>query len=70
MIAKLIVRARTRDLAIQKMLRSLDEFVIEGVKTTVPFHRQLLRNEKFRAGDFDTGFVDTFKLEPEKNEVS
>ncbi|NNF03243.1 MAG: acetyl-CoA carboxylase biotin carboxylase subunit [Rhodothermales bacterium] len=70
MIAKLIVRARTRELAIQKMLRSLDEFVIEGVKTTVPFHRQLLRNEKFRAGDFDTTFINSFTLEPENHEVS
>ena len=66
MIAKLIVRARTRDLAIRKMLRALDEFVIEGVKTTIPFHQQLLRNKKFQAGDIDTGFLDTFELTPEE----
>ncbi|MFW5972958.1 MAG: acetyl-CoA carboxylase biotin carboxylase subunit [Bacteroidota bacterium] len=63
MIAKLVVRARTRDLAIDKMIRALDEFVIEGVKTTIPFHRQLFRNERFRAGDFDTHFLDSFTLQ-------
>jgi len=63
MIAKLIVRARTRDLAIQKMLRALDEFVIEGVKTTIPFHQQLLRDERFIKGDFDTRFLETFTLQ-------
>ena len=63
MIAKLIVRARTRDLAIQKMLRALDEFVIEGVKTTIPFHQQLLRDERFIKGDFDTRFLESFTLQ-------
>lgn len=64
MIAKLIAKGRTRDLAIRKMLRALDEFVIEGVKTTIPFHLQLLADEKFQAGSFDTGFLDTFELKP------
>ncbi len=64
LIAKLIVRAKTRDLAINKMKRALDEFVIEGVHTTIPFHSQLLRNEAFKAGNFDTKFLETFKLEP------
>ncbi len=57
MIAKLIVRARTRNEAITKMERALDEFIIEGVKTTVPFHQKLMRNERFRAGDFNTNFL-------------
>jgi acetyl-CoA carboxylase biotin carboxylase subunit len=70
MIAKLIVRARTRDLAIRKMLRALDEFVIEGVKTTIPFHQQLLKNEQFIQGDFDTQFLETFKLEKQEDELS
>ena len=65
MIAKLIVRARTRELALNKMIRALDEFVIEGVKTTIPFHRQLLRNPDFRAGHFDTHFLERFTLVPE-----
>lgn len=64
MIAKLIVRAKSRDLAINKMVRALDEFVIEGVETTIPFHRQLMLDERFRAGDFDTKFLETFKLKP------
>ena len=64
MIAKLIVRGRTRELAIHKMQRALDEFVIEGVKTTIPFHQQLLRNDDFLAGNFDTRFLEHFKLTP------
>jgi len=70
MIAKLIVRARTRELAIQKMLRALDEFVIEGVKTTIPFHQQLLRDERFIRGDFDTGFLDSFTLQEKEDGLS
>jgi len=62
MIAKLICRAQTRDECITKMSRALDEFVIEGIKTTIPFHKQLMQNESFRKGDFNTGFMDTFEL--------
>jgi acetyl-CoA carboxylase, biotin carboxylase subunit len=64
MIAKLIVRARTRDLAIVKMKRALEEFVVEGVKTTVPFHLQLMDDPNFRSGQFDTRFLETFQLKP------
>ncbi|MCC6411872.1 MAG: acetyl-CoA carboxylase biotin carboxylase subunit [Saprospiraceae bacterium] len=60
MIAKLIVRARTRDEAILKMERALDEFIVEGVKTTVPFHQRLMRNEDFQKGNFHTGFLNTW----------
>ncbi len=67
MIAKLIVKGRTRDLAIRKMRRALDEFVIEGVHTTIPFHQQLLMNEQFVAGNFDTSFIETFELKPENS---
>jgi len=70
MIAKLIVRARTRDLAIQKMLRALDEFVIEGVKTTIPFHQQLLKDERFIQGDFDTSFLESFTLQEKEDGLS
>ncbi len=62
MIAKLICRAQTREECITKMSRALDEFVIEGIKTTIPFHKQLMQNEAFRKGDFNTGFMDTFEL--------
>jgi len=62
MIAKLIVKARTRELAIAKMRRALNEFVVEGVKTTIPFHRQLMEDERFISGKFDTGFMSGFTL--------
>jgi acetyl-CoA carboxylase biotin carboxylase subunit len=65
MIAKLIVRDATRARAIEKMRRALDEFVVEGVRTTIPFHKQLLVDERFRAGDFDTKFLERFELVPE-----
>ena len=65
MIGKLIVRGRTRDLAINKMKRALNEFVIEGIKTTIPFHKQLMDSPDFRSGNFDTHFLDSFELKPE-----
>ncbi len=66
MIAKLICKAQTREECITKMERALDEFIIEGIKTTLPFHQQLMRNPDFRAGNFHTGFLNTFVLEPQK----
>ncbi len=63
MIAKIICRARTREECITKMKRALDEFIVEGVKTTVPFHKQLMRDEKFISGKFDTSFMNDFELE-------
>jgi len=62
MIAKLITTAQTREEAISKMRRALDEFVIEGVKTTIPFHRQLMDDPRYVAGDYTTAFMDTFKM--------
>jgi biotin carboxylase len=70
MIAKLIVRARTRDEAILKMERALDEFIIEGVKTTVPFHQRLMRNPDFRKGDFHTGFLNNWDFKSMRTEES
>ena len=63
LIAKLICRAQTREECITKMERALDEFIIEGIKTTVPFHQRLMKDPKFRAGDFNTGFLNDFDLE-------
>jgi acetyl-CoA carboxylase biotin carboxylase subunit len=60
LVAKLIVRGKTREEAIDKMYHSLDEFIIEGIQTTIPFHKKLMQNEDFRSGHFDTGFVETF----------
>jgi len=62
MIAKLIVMHQTREEAINKMLRALQEFVIEGVHTTIPFHIQLMNNEDFRKGVYTTKFLETFEL--------
>ncbi len=62
MIAKLITRAATREECITKMLRALDEFIVEGVKTTIPFHKKLLHDEVFRSGHFNTGFLDNYDL--------
>ena len=62
MIAKLITTAQTRQEAINKMKRALDEFVIEGVKTTIPFHRQLMDDPAYVEGNYTTAFMDTFKM--------
>jgi acetyl-CoA carboxylase biotin carboxylase subunit len=62
MIAKLITTARTREEAIDKMKRALDEFVIEGVMTTIPFHRQLMDDPEFVAGNYTTKFMESFTL--------
>jgi acetyl-CoA carboxylase biotin carboxylase subunit len=63
MIAKIIAVARTRKEAIDTMSRALSEYVIEGIKTTIPFHQQLMRNEDFIKGNFTTKFLDTFKMQ-------
>jgi acetyl-CoA carboxylase biotin carboxylase subunit len=62
MIGKLITIAQTREEAIDTMYRALSEYVIEGVKTTIPFHLQLMQNEDFRKGNFTTKFLETFKM--------
>ncbi len=62
MIAKLITTAQTREEAINKMKRALDEFVIEGVKTTIPFHRQLMDDPAYVAGDYTTKFMEDFEM--------
>ncbi|HOZ84045.1 MAG TPA: acetyl-CoA carboxylase biotin carboxylase subunit [Niabella sp.] len=62
MIGKLITIARTRKEAIDTMYRALSEYVIEGVKTTIPFHLQLMQNEDFISGNFNTKFLETFEL--------
>ncbi len=66
MIAKLIVSAATREAAIKKMRRALSEFVIEGIKTTIPYHLQLMDDENFKKGTFNTHYLETeFKFNPE-----
>ena len=60
MIAKLIVRGQSREEVIVRMKRALEEFVIDGIKTTIPFHIALLDNVDFRKGNFTTKFLETF----------
>ena len=61
MIAKLIVHARNRELAIARMQRALDVMVVEGIKTTIPLHQKIMADERFRKGDFSTKFMEEFK---------
>ncbi|APQ17250.1 acetyl-CoA carboxylase biotin carboxylase subunit [Maribacter hydrothermalis] len=68
MIAKLITTAQTREEAINKMKRALDEFVIEGIKTTIPFHRQLMDHPDYLAGNYTTAFMNDWKMDPPKEE--
>ncbi len=62
MIGKVITVAQTREEAIAKMERALDEFIIEGIKTTIPFHQKLMKNEDFRKGNYTTKFMETFEM--------
>lgn len=68
MIAKLITTAQTREEAINKMKRALDEFVIEGIKTTIPFHRQLMDHPDYVAGNYTTKFMEDFHMKPQEEE--
>jgi len=65
MIAKLITTAQTREEAINKMKRALDEFIIEGIKTTIPFHRQLMEHPDYLAGNYTTKFMEDFEMKEE-----
>jgi acetyl-CoA carboxylase biotin carboxylase subunit len=61
MVAKLITVAQTREEAILKMRRALDEYIVEGVKTTIPFHIKLMKDENFNKGNFTTKFMEDFE---------
>jgi acetyl-CoA carboxylase, biotin carboxylase subunit len=60
MIAKLITHGNNRDEAISRMARALDMFIVEGIYTTIPLHRKIMQDPDFRAGDFDTKFMERF----------
>ena len=62
MIGKLITHAPTRDEAIKKMSEALNEYIIEGIKTTIPFHQIIMNNEKFLSNDYDTSFIEKLEL--------
>jgi acetyl-CoA carboxylase biotin carboxylase subunit len=64
LIAKLIVRGKDRSEAISRMSRALGMFIVEGIFTTIPLHRRILADPEFRAGDFDTGFIERFLAKP------
>jgi len=66
LLSKLITVAQTREEAIETMERALSEYVIEGVKTTIPFHQQVMKDERFRSGKFTTKFIEDFELKPEE----
>ena len=68
LIAKLIVRATTRQGAINRMQRALEECIIEGPKTTIPFQQAILRDKQFQSGDYNTGFLETFDYQPDRKD--
>jgi acetyl-CoA carboxylase biotin carboxylase subunit len=63
LIAKLIVHAETREDAIKRMARALDEYIIEGIKTTIPFHKRIMANKDFIEGNIDTRFIEKMVME-------
>jgi acetyl-CoA carboxylase biotin carboxylase subunit len=65
MIAKVIATAQTREEAIATMERALSEFVVEGVKTTIPFHVKMLKDENFRTGNFNTQYLNNWTMDEE-----
>ena len=64
MIGKLIVHAKNRDRAINRMQRALEETIIEGPKTTISYHQKIMEDHDFRSGNFDTSFLENFKFKP------
>jgi len=67
LLGKLITHGRDREEALARMERALEETIIEGVSTSIPFHQAILRDSSFRSGDFNTGFLDSFELTKELN---
>jgi len=65
LIAKLVVRGKDRNEAISPMSRALGMFIVEGIYTTIPLHRRILADPDFRAGNFDTGFIEKFLAKKE-----
>jgi acetyl-CoA carboxylase biotin carboxylase subunit len=70
LLAKFCVWAETREAAINRLARALDEYVIEGIKTTLPFFRAVTQNLEFRQGDFDTGFIDRYLHQKNTDDAS
>jgi acetyl-CoA carboxylase biotin carboxylase subunit len=70
LIAKLIVRGKDRNEAVSRMTRALEMFIVEGVYTTIPLHRKILADPDFRAGKFDTGFIERFLAASKKDSTA
>jgi acetyl-CoA carboxylase biotin carboxylase subunit len=70
LIAKLIVRGKDRNEAVSRMTRALEMFIVEGVYTTIPLHRKILADPDFRAGKFDTGFIERFLAASKKGSAA
>ncbi len=70
LIAKLIVRGKDRNEAVSRMSRALEMFIVEGVYTTIPLHRKILADPDFRAGKFDTGFIERFLAARKKDSAA
>jgi acetyl-CoA carboxylase biotin carboxylase subunit len=68
LIAKLIVHGYNREEALSRMKRALEEFIVEGISTTIPFHKQVMTNKAFVSGNFNTHFLEHFHLKPEKEQ--
>ena len=68
MIGKIIVHAKNRDRAIIRMRRALEETIIDGPKTTIPYQMEIMKDAKFKSGKFDTSFLEHFKYEKDINE--
>ena len=66
MIGKIIVHAKNRERAIIRMQRALEETIIDGPKTTIPYQMAIMKDSKFKSGEFDTSFLETFDYQPEQ----
>jgi acetyl-CoA carboxylase biotin carboxylase subunit len=69
LVAKLVITGATREIALKRMMRALNEYVIEGIKTNIPFHRRVLADPRFIAGQYDTRIVDQILNPPVPEEV-
>ena len=69
LIAKLLVHRPTRDEAVATMRRALGEFVVEGIHTSIPLHKRIMADEDFRAGNFDTKFMERFLAQNDNKEI-
>ena len=68
LLGKLIVHAKNRNRAINRMQRALEETIIEGPKTTIPYHQAIMANDQFKSGNFDTSFLESFEFNPNEGE--